>query len=81
MQQNTPWSLQKEERITECRSRLETLMKDGGYGSDYLSIAPNTASVSEDPPTFSSPTTLTTTALIELQPCNENTGSWTASSV
>ncbi|VDO65881.1 unnamed protein product [Haemonchus placei] len=48
---------------------------------DLLSIsggANNTRSVSEDKETFSTPTTLTTTALIELQPSSENTGRYMA---
>nr|CDJ80095.1 Extracellular ligand-binding receptor and GPCR domain containing protein [Haemonchus contortus] len=69
---------EKERRIRQCKERLDRLLNKE---DDLLSIsggANNTRSVSEDKETFSTPTTLTTTALIELQPSSENTGRYMA---
>ncbi|ETN78690.1 7 transmembrane receptor [Necator americanus] len=69
---------EKEKRIRQCKERLECLLNKE---DDLLSIsgaANNTRSVSDEKETFSTPTTLTTTALIELQPSNENTGRYMA---
>ncbi|WKY16606.1 hypothetical protein Q1695_001333 [Nippostrongylus brasiliensis] len=64
---------EKERQIRQCKERLERLVNKE---DDLFSIsggANNTRSVSDEKETFSTPTTLTTTALIELQPSNENT--------
>ncbi|KAK0397020.1 hypothetical protein QR680_001946 [Steinernema hermaphroditum] len=61
----------KERKISECRQQLEKRLKDvnlmNGYG-EFVNNN-NSSRISEDEnPTYSSPTTLTTTALIEVQP-------------
>ncbi|KAJ1373423.1 hypothetical protein KIN20_035815 [Parelaphostrongylus tenuis] len=69
---------EKEKRIRQCKERLERLLNKG---DDLISISGavnHTQSVSEDKETHSTPTTLTTTALIEVQPNNENTGRYMA---
>ncbi|CAJ0953804.1 unnamed protein product, partial [Mesorhabditis belari] len=55
-----------EERIRQCRRRLD-LLTNGGEAPSSSADTRGGLSVSEEH-TFSSPTTLTTTALIELQP-------------
>ncbi|KAK6041767.1 hypothetical protein COOONC_20728 [Cooperia oncophora] len=66
----------KERRIRQCKERLDRLLNKE---DDLLSISGTTANnTRNDKETFSTPTTLTTTALIELQPSNENTGRYMA---
>uniref|UniRef100_A0A1I7ZV87 G_PROTEIN_RECEP_F3_4 domain-containing protein n=1 Tax=Steinernema glaseri TaxID=37863 RepID=A0A1I7ZV87_9BILA len=61
----------KERKISECRQQLEKRLKDVNLMNGFGEFANNNNSsrISEDDnPTYSSPTTLTTTALIEVQP-------------
>ncbi|CAD6193046.1 unnamed protein product [Caenorhabditis auriculariae] len=69
---------EKERRISQCRERLDALSsKDGAEPQTPRNrnnnIVSNNKSVSDEA-TYSTPTTLTTTALIELQPSGESAG-------
>uniref|UniRef100_A0A1I7XCL7 G_PROTEIN_RECEP_F3_4 domain-containing protein n=1 Tax=Heterorhabditis bacteriophora TaxID=37862 RepID=A0A1I7XCL7_HETBA len=73
---------EKEKRIRQCKDRLERLLNKEDDLLSFSGDANNTRSMSEDNRTFSTPTTLTTTALIEIQPNSENTGAcWGRASV
>ncbi|WKY16607.1 hypothetical protein Q1695_001333 [Nippostrongylus brasiliensis] len=61
---------EKERQIRQCKERLERLVNKE---DDLFSISGGANNTRNEKETFSTPTTLTTTALIELQPSNENT--------
>ncbi|GMR62703.1 hypothetical protein PMAYCL1PPCAC_32898 [Pristionchus mayeri] len=78
---------EKDERISQCTARIEEVVRESSGGSResdrLISVAMTTAPVelSKQPTdaSFSSPTKMTTTALIELQPAchaNETTGQY-----